>query len=224
MPEGDIRNVQDSLRREQASLQDVIHQPKAEETSPVICTSPTTGRKGSLLQEVRFHSFVAAVIFVLSLLAALVVGDLVANLSLIFLVFLCATLGGIVNTYFRLNRLPVDFQKYESSNVNTLAIIQVYASPVVSGALGLIFYGFFIAGMVQGTLFPEFTGTDQEYVSIGQMFSVVEPKNNNDATKAMFWALVAGFSEYLVPNIIDRMSSNFKENAPAVDTDASHSS
>ncbi len=60
--------------------------------------------------------------------------------------------------------------------------------------------------MLQGPLFPKFVDLSKEkYDSLASVFLIV-PASPLDAAKALLWAFVAGFSEKLIPNILDQLA------------------
>jgi hypothetical protein len=83
--------------------------------------------------------------------------------------------------------------------------MQIYVSVLISGVLALVMYGLFLSGLLQGDLFPKFKNTAQDFESIYQLLRVVIPNQNIDTAKAIVWAFIAGFSERMVPNVLDRL-------------------
>lgn len=126
-------------------------------------------------------------------------GDTPVNVPLTLAIFLVGAGGGIISTYFRLKNIAPE-------HLETNAILQIYISPVVAGLLGWVSYAFFITGMLQGPMFPGFTGAQASYTNLGSIFQIT-PATSLDAAKALLWAFVAGFSEKLIPNILDRLAS-----------------
>lgn len=121
------------------------------------------------------------------------------NVPLTLAIFLVGAGGGIISTYFRLKNIAPE-------HLETNAILQIYISPVVAGLLGWVSYAFFITGMLQGPMFPAFIGSGANYANLGSVFQIT-PATSLDAAKALLWAFVAGFSEKLIPNILDRLAS-----------------
>lgn len=113
-------------------------------------------------------------------------------------IFLTGAGGGVISTYFRLKDVaPTQIEPHE--------ILQIYISPVIAGLLGWICYAFFLTQMLQGPLFPKFVELDKvRYENLTSVFLIV-PQSPLDAAKALLWAFVAGFSEKLIPNILDQL-------------------
>lgn len=158
-----------------------------------------------LFNSVRFHSGLATVLLVITLLSLLGLYVFFEKISLILMLMLMGALGGLTNNYLRLRSIPLDESQFIDSTSNRMAILQIYVSPIVAGVFALVLYGMFAAGILQGALFPEFKGLDDPYKSFNEMFRSLEPKSQMDAAKALIWGFIAGFSERLVPNIIDRI-------------------
>ena len=115
-------------------------------------------------------------------------------------IFITGAGGGIISTYFRLKDVA-------PSEVGANAILQIYISPIIAGLLGWICYAFFITDMLSGPLFPEFVNKDNDYEGLRSVFQI-QPEHTLDAAKALLWAFVAGFSEKMIPNILDKLSAN----------------
>lgn len=130
-------------------------------------------------------------------------GSTPINVPLTLAIFLIGAGGGVISTYFRLKNIAPE-------TLETNAILQIYISPVVAGLLGWVSYAFFLTGMMQGPLFPSFTGSQNSYANLGSVFQIM-PATSVDAAKALLWAFVAGFSEKLIPNILDRLASQMEQ-------------
>lgn len=164
-------------------------------------------REPRLIRSIRFHSSMVTFIFVLAMLSLLVVFLASGEVSFVLLLFLCGALGGITNNYLRLREMPVSEKDLLDPLTNKLAILQVYVSPIIAGVFGFILYSLFLAGIVQGSLFPDFSGNDLKFDGVAGLFTNVAPTNNLDAARALLWAFVAGFSERMVPNILDKVAA-----------------
>lgn len=120
-------------------------------------------------------------------------------------IFLMGAAGGVISTYFRIKNIaPTEAQAN--------AILQIYITPIVAGLLGWICYAFFLTEMLQGPLFPNFTGQEAVYNGLDSVFKIV-PEKTLDAAKALLWAFIAGFSEKLIPNILDKLAQQAETEA-----------
>jgi hypothetical protein len=168
----------------------------------------------SLFKSVRFHSALSTIIFIGLLLCWL--GENRYFDSLLLLVFLAGTLGGVITTYLRLRNIKSYFSEIQAPSAsdqleNILAIIQVHVSPIVAGVFGVIFYALCASGVIAGSLFPNFNNMEKEYTNLIEFFDCLKPLTKQDTAKALIWAFIAGFSERLVPNILDRLAKNNQE-------------
>jgi hypothetical protein len=177
-------------------------------------------RETTLFRSIRFHSSMVTFIFVLAMLSLLVVFAAFGGVSFVLLLFLCGALGGITNNYLRLREIPVSEKDLMDPLTNKLAILQVYVSPVIAGVFGFILYSLFLSGIVQGSLFPDFSGIELKFDGVGGLFTDVAPANNLDAARALIWAFIAGFSERMVPNILDKVAKEGESDTTAPGKDA----
>jgi hypothetical protein len=152
-------------------------------------------------------------LFVAVLLGAWLYGAATAGdrQSLLMGVFFTGAAGGVLSTYFRIkgNNNPGDTQfhtiRAQTREDSADAIRQVYITPVISGMFAWAVYCLFASGMVENEIFPRFVN-DKGYKDLSSLFEV-KPAQGKDAVKTLLWSLVAGFSEKLVPNVIDDLAS-----------------
>ena len=132
--------------------------------------------------------------------------------SLIVMVFMAGTVGGVANNYRRLYLLPTNASILEVPDTRRLLTIQLYISPWIGGIFAVAMYGIFASGALQGELFPQFQATDLKFTTAYAFADQLVPATNSDAAKAILWGFVAGFAEMFVPNFIDKLT---RENAVA---------
>ena len=169
----------------------------------------------------RMHAMFTAMLLIYYLAAhinnpeKLAKGD--GTVSLLLILVLAGSLGGVINNYFRLSKLRKNSNPYDLNfKERFINIVQIYATLFISGALGIIFYTLLASGIIQGELFPAFTNLELEYGGdMIHFFKEVTPQNNIDVIKAIAWCFIAGFSEMLVPNSIDKLAQ--KVNNTTVD-------
>lgn len=158
-----------------------------------------------MLKNAFFHACVPPLLIFLVLGSGLWLNDSARGIPLTLAIFLIGAGGGVISTYFRLKDVA-------PSTVATNAILQIYVTPLIAGMLGWICYAFFLTGMLEGPLFPRFTGQGTNYVDLDSVLAI-KPLSVLDAAKALLWAFVAGFSEKLIPNILDKLARTIEEEA-----------
>jgi hypothetical protein len=134
-----------------------------------------------------------------------------AEVPFIIVLFYSGMLGGIVNTYVRLKDIPVDNNIDNTWQAISLFIISILISPIMAGVFGVIIYILFITNLVNGSYFPNISPIgDTIFVNLSMFdyFDKVTPYTYIDSAKAIIWSFMAGFSEKLVPNMLDSLRSS----------------
>jgi hypothetical protein len=134
-----------------------------------------------------------------------------AGVDIVTLIFFAGAVGAVVNNYYRLAGLAAKPGEVENPEQARLVIIQMYVSLLIGAILAFVAYGIFLGGLIRGSLFPDFDRTDLAYKDLSNLLFTVGPKANIDAAKALLWAFISGFSERLVPNMIDRLIAKSAE-------------
>lgn len=151
------------------------------------------------------HLGISAIIAFGGLISVLVMARLHLHGDMLMAVFFAGSVGAVVNNYFRLANLSATPGASKAALNRPAVTMQLYVSLFVSGILGFVAYGLFLSGLLQGALFPEFVSLEDHYQSLSTLLRDVSPKTNLDTSKAIMWAFVAGFSERLIPNILDSL-------------------
>jgi hypothetical protein len=123
------------------------------------------------------------------------------------IVIFAGAVGAVVNNYYRLSKLSEADKASAARLKSSVLTMQIYVSMLISGILGLVMYGLCMTGLLAGQLFPQFSGTDKVYDSMFGFLTEVVPATNLDAGKVLIWSFIAGFSERLIPNVLDRLAS-----------------
>lgn len=128
------------------------------------------------------------------------------RLMISWLVFECGIIGGFVSIQQRLRKIEQKELALLSESWAAILIIPIY-----SGIFASILYVMFLAGILQGSLFPAFF--IQEFAQPPTTKNVVTfltetyPKQGSDIAKLIFWSFIAGFSERFVPQIINKVAN-----------------
>jgi len=173
-----------------------------------------------LFMSVRFHANIIPIFSVAILLYTFVQSLTVESntFSLIVFVFFAGALGGITNTYMRLKNMPLEALKQNDLS-KLIAISQVYATPMVAGTFAIVAHVLFASGMLEGALFPNFAEGSTHYDNLNAMFDSYKPQTYADAAKMIVWGFIAGFSEKMIPNILDRMAEEGSDSIKPRDSD-----
>ncbi|KND60270.1 hypothetical protein BVER_05010c [Candidatus Burkholderia verschuerenii] len=128
------------------------------------------------------------------------------------MLFVSGALGAVLANYRRLSEIPESAIEKESTLRKT-ADLQIFLSPFVGGMFALLLWMLFYSGILSGSLFPKFTGTNCAYSGWQDLMAKTQPEKFSDAAKGVIWAFVAGYAERFVPNAIDRLArESEKEN------------
>jgi len=126
--------------------------------------------------------------------------------NLLTTLFLIGSCGGIVATFQRLKNVPADSHHFKNPVSNNLAIIQVYTSPLVAGIFSLVLMLFFVSGALEGFMTPNFIGGNGNFTSVREFLISIKPSGNVDVAKCYTWCFIAGYSEKIIPTILDKMA------------------
>lgn len=128
------------------------------------------------------------------------------RLMMSWLCFECGLLGGFVSIQQRLRKIAGEELALLSESWTTIMVIPIYG-----GIFALVLYILFLSGLVQGHLFPVFyVPTFQVPPTTEDVLNLLKttyPATPQDFAKFIFWSFVAGFSERLVPQIIQKVSN-----------------
>ena len=127
------------------------------------------------------------------------------RLMISWLVFECGIIGGFVSIQQRLKSIEDEELQLLSESWATILVIPVYG-----GIFALVLYVLFLAGLVQGHLFPAFHIPDFSVPptteNVVAFLTQTYPSQGGDVAKLIFWSFVSGFSERFVPQIINKVS------------------
>jgi hypothetical protein len=157
------------------------------------------------MTKLYWHLALTAVIAFGGVILTLLLARFGAYGDLMFVILFAGTVGAVVNNYYRLARLSAAENGVLAQLDNKVITLQIYVSMLIAGILGFVMYGLCVSGLLEGVLFPKFTNANLPYEGMQRLLTSLTPKENIDTAKAILWAFIAGFSERLIPNILDRM-------------------
>lgn len=121
-------------------------------------------------------------------------------------IFMVGTVGGCANNFRRVQKMATGSLAKADLTTRRLITIQIYISPILGGVFAYALFLIFMAGILQGTFFPKFQSATEPYETYANFVASIRPETNADVAKAILWAFIAGFSERLVPNFIDKIA------------------
>jgi hypothetical protein len=117
-------------------------------------------------------------------------------------------IGGFVSSQRRMERLPSDGDPLIGVFGLDSADYYLWLSPMLGGIFAVILMLMFVAGILKGTVFPDFIiPARKEGLSYFEFAWRTLPRASDDYAKLFVWAFLAGFAERLVPDSLDRLSS-----------------
>jgi len=123
-------------------------------------------------------------------------------------------IGGFVSSQRRMQSIPTDTDPLVSIFGLDNARYYLWLSPLLGGIFACILTLMFIAGVLQGTVFPDFHVPSRVFGrSLFNIFAYQALPNGTESWAKLFvWAFLAGFAERLVPDSLDRLSSKLISN------------
>lgn len=140
---------------------------------------------------------------------------------LTLIVFACGLVGGFVSIQQRTHRISnLELRHLSESWAGILLI------PIYGGIFALVIHVIFVGGIISGQLFPNYSipsfAEPASLANFKAFFQNTLPKTGQDTAKMLFWAFCAGFSERLVPQIIQNVQSRLIDDDDEDDEGAPH--
>jgi hypothetical protein len=129
-------------------------------------------------------------------------------------------IGGFVSSQRRMQKIPPDGDPLISVFGLENADYYLWLSPLLGAVFAVILGLMFIAGILKGSLFPEFFVSPPGNAGLPLFHFSWEtlPRTGEEYAKLFVWAFLAGFAERLVPDNLDRLSARLgpdKEKSPS---------
>ena len=123
--------------------------------------------------------------------------------------FSCGILGGFVSIQQRLKKLEDEELRLLSNSWFSILLIPIYG-----GIFSLVLYVGFLSGIVGGSLFPQFFSppfsSPPVNADLQKFLTQTLPVTGTDLAKLLFWSFLAGFSERLVPQILNKTQGDLE--------------
>jgi len=142
---------------------------------------------------------------IVGLLTCYVVGTITPPVLL--LVILAGMIGALFSALARLYQVDQASLALISPTVQALGggdlMMYSFVPPLVGAIAAVVLYLVFVGGLMSGSLFPTISCVDGKTCSdVTEMMRNYLPAGPQDVGKALVWAFAAGFSERLVPDLL----------------------
>lgn len=137
-------------------------------------------------------------------------------------------LGGFVSSQRRMQRIPNDGDPLVTVFELDSAGYYLWLSPLLGAVFAIVLSLMFIAGILEGSVFPTFYSPTTHHHAGLTFFTFTWstlPISGADYARLFVWSFLAGFAERLVPDNLDRLSSKLgppdkkrSPSLPAIDT------
>jgi hypothetical protein len=133
-------------------------------------------------------------------------------LAMLACVLYSGIIGGFVSSQRRMQSLPNEGDPLISVFGLDNAGYYLWLSPLLGAIFAGILMLMFIAGILKGSVFPEFYNSPAGLAGGIPLFQSL-PTNSEEYGKLFVWAFLAGFAERLVPDSLDRLASKLDPNS-----------
>ena len=161
------------------------------------------------------YQFSGAALLITALSAAVLASYLIAQLRLpfILLVMLSGMLGAFFSALTRLyniDQISVALISPLATKLDGRHLLMYSFVPLMVGAIGSVaLYWGFVSKLVEGGLFPKLCckGEAMTCTQLVEVLNNYGPKEAADYGKVLIWAVIAGFSERFVPDLLQSLAA-----------------
>lgn len=129
---------------------------------------------------------------------------------IVLLVLTCGLIGGFVSIQQRLGNLSDDELLHLASSWASILLVPIYGA-----VFSLVLHIIFMTDIINGAFFPSYVlpefSTPPTLEEFKSFFNAVLPASGQDTAKMLFWSFAAGFSERLVPGIVNQIENQVSE-------------
>ena len=135
-------------------------------------------------------------------------------LAMLMCVLYFGIIGGFVSSLRRMQNIPTDTDPLVSIFGLDGAGYFLWLSPLLGAIFAVLLTLMFVAGILKGTVFPEFVSTTYKNSAMGFFDFTWNtlPTGTEQYAKLYVWAFLAGFAERLVPDSLDRLTNKLAGN------------
>jgi hypothetical protein len=156
--------------------------------------------------------YIVTVITLLLLIAAMAWLNNDPDAPFLPLVMMLGALGALVREHIHIRQL----MRAEDPHLEKHLKVVVF-SPVTGGLLALIGGALVASGLIEGDLFPRFTGMGDAFADTQTAFQGIGLETNRDLLKLVVWSILAGFSERFVVGQMRRLTAGLGGDGKAPD-------
>jgi hypothetical protein len=135
-------------------------------------------------------------------------------LAMLACVLYCGIIGGFVSSQRRMQSIPSEGDPLIDVFGFDNAGYYLWLSPLLGAIFAVVLTLMFIAGVLKGSAFPDFSQSFSGHHDGLPFFYFTWntlPKNSDEYAKLFVWAFLAGFAERLVPDSLDRLASKIDQ-------------
>jgi hypothetical protein len=132
-----------------------------------------------------------------------------AFVTTLIMVILAGLFGGAFSMLQRVQSPVIDGDQFSNLLSLRTARREILLAPIIGAVGALVLYCIFDAGLLKGTLFPamfEVRSPRDGSLSFAAYLCSAGPLAGVDHAKLLVWSFVAGFSERLLPDALDRIT------------------
>jgi hypothetical protein len=155
------------------------------------------------------YQFGGTIVFALGTILTLLACYILGNISppLLLLIILAGTIGALFSALTRLYQVDQASIALITPTVEALGggylMMYSFVPPLIGAIAAVVLYLIFVGGLMSGSLFPTIDCLEGKACgNIIEMMQNYVPEGPQDVGKALVWAFIAGFSERLVPDLL----------------------
>jgi hypothetical protein len=130
-------------------------------------------------------------------------------LAVFVTVLFAGILGGFISALRRMQSINDDTDSVFVIQGIAGANFWLWFSPLLGAVFAVVAYLFFVSGLVEGVVFPDFRTPSVAFPDLVHsswwFWHNLVPKTQQDYAKLFLWCFISGFAERFIPDMIDRI-------------------